>query len=186
MNCPHCTNAIPDGSAFCNQCGKSTQAKATQSRGKYVHFVWVAVAVFGLWFFLRYTAGSNPTNRLVAAVAHTSITLTDETQNLRANSWRAIPVQPPYGGSLDVTLNVIHGNPLDVLLVDSSQMDVLKRTNDWRAVQGNVDFSATKTTTYHRTAQISQGTYFLVMRDTSLGLLSFSSTDVGVKVTLNP
>jgi hypothetical protein len=85
-----------------------------------------------------------------------------------------------------VTLDVVRGNPLDVLLVDSSQMDVLKKTNDWRPVEGNVDFSASKTTTYHRTAPINQGTHFLVMRDTSLGILSQSASDVVVKVVLNP
>src|SRR5882762_394619 len=138
MNCPHCANAIPDGSQFCNHCGMSTVAKPKQTRGKYVYFLWAALALFGLWSFVRYTAGSRPADRMVAAIAHTPITLTDETQNLRANSWRAIPIQPPHRGSLDVTLDVVRGNPLDVLLVDSSQMDVLKKTNDWRPVEGNV------------------------------------------------
>ncbi len=185
MNCPHCANAIPDGSQFCNHCGMSTVAKPKQTCGKYVYFLWAALALFGLWSFVRYTAGSGPANRIVAAVAHTPITLTDETENLRASSLRAIPVQPPYNGTLDITLRVVHGNPLDVVLIDSNQMDGLK-TSGWQNIESNPNFNAVKTTTYHRTAPINQGTYFLVVRDTSLGILSQSASDVAVKVTLNP
>src|SRR6266851_769212 len=151
MNCPHCANAIPDGSQFCNHCGMSTVAKPKQTCGKYVYFLWAALALFGLWSFVRYTAGSGPANRIVAAVAHTPITLTDETENLRASSLRAIPVQPPYNGTLDITLRVVHGNPLDVVLIDSNQMDGLK-TSGWQNIESNPNFNAVKTTTYHRTA----------------------------------
>jgi hypothetical protein len=148
--------------------------------------VWVALGFAAAFFLVWYFAGSRSSERIFASVAHTPITLSDETQNLRAFSWRSIAVQPPYNGTLDVTLNVMDGNPLDVRLVDSSQMDVMKRTNDWRPIQGDVNFSAVKTTTYHRTAAIKQGRYYLVLRDTSLGILSQKATDVSVKVTLNP
>lgn len=153
-------------------------------------WVWASLgAVFtcaALFFLVWYFAGSRSSGRIFASVAHTPITLTDETQNLRAYSWRSIAVQPPYNGTLDVTLDVVDGNPLDVRLVDPSLMDVMKRTNDWRALQGDVNFSAVKSTTYHRMAPIRQGTYFLVLRDTSLGILSQKATDVAVKITLNP
>jgi hypothetical protein len=185
MLCPSCLNEIPDRSVFCNFCGKSTQPQQQQRRN-FNPILWVALVVLGLFLSVRYLAGNRASDRMVASIAHTTIMLKDETQNLRASSWRSIPIQPPYNGSLDVTLDVVRGNPLDVLLVDSSQMDVMKRTNDWGPIQGNVDFSAIKTTTYHRTAPINQGTYFLVLRDTSLGILSQSSSDVSVKVVLNP
>jgi len=123
---------------------------------------------------------------MVAAAVHSSITLRDETQNVAANHYLYIPVQPPYNGNLNVTLAVVRGNPLDVFLVDSGELDALKRTNDWRVIQGNANFSARKTATYQRTAPIEQGNYFLILRDTSLGIFSQSASDVSVKVVLNP
>ena len=39
MNCPSCSKEIPDGSVFCNLCGKSTQSQAKQSSAK-LFFVW--------------------------------------------------------------------------------------------------------------------------------------------------
>ena len=192
MNCPHCANEIPDGSQFCNHCGMSTQASPNRTVvftlgrviGRYlIPFLLVMLTIFLL---IRYTAGNKAASTLVATVTHTSITLRDETTNLPANSWRSIPAQLPYNGSLDVTLRVIRGNPLDVFLVTPSEMDSIQRTNDWRGIQGSTDFIAAKTITYHRTAPLYQGTYFLVLRDPSLGILSQSASDVSVKIVLNP
>ncbi len=170
----------------------STQAapKPTATRrlgrivGAYIApFLLVVLAIF---LFIRYTAGNRAASTLVAAVTHTSITLRDETTNLPANSWRSFPAQLPYNGSLDVSLRVIRGNPLDVFLVTSSEMEAMKGTNDWMPYQGSVDFRAVKTVTYHRTAPLNQGTYFIVLRDPSLGILSQSASDVSVKIVLNP
>lgn len=192
MNCPHCANEIPDGSQFCNHCGMSTQAApkptATRRLGRIlgaslIPFLLVVLAIF---LFIRYTAGNKAASTLVATVAHTSITLRDETTNLPANSWRSISAELPYNGSLDVTLRVIHGNPLDVFLVTSSEMEAMKGTDDWRPYEGSAEFRAVKTVTYHRTAPLNQGTYFLVLRDPSLGVFSQSASDVSVKIVLNP
>jgi hypothetical protein len=192
MNCPHCNNEIPDGSVFCNHCGMSTQAapQATATRrlgrilgGSLIPLLLVVLAIF---LFIRYTAGNKTASTLVATVAHTSITLRDETTNLPASSWRSIPAQLPYNGSLDVSLRVLRGNPLDVFLVTSSEMEAMKGTNDWTPYQGSAEFRATKTATYHRTAPLNEGTYFIVLRDRSLGILSQSASDVAVKIVLNP
>jgi len=48
------------------------------------------------------------------------------------------------------------------------------------------DFSASKTKTYRRSGQLNEGSYYLVLRDTSLGILSSSASDISVKVQLNP
>jgi len=186
MLCPKCLSQIPDASLFCNLCGKPIHGEPEKTDRKFSPVLFVALVIIGLFLLVRYFAGSRASNQMVAAAIHTPITLRDETQNLPAAHYRSISVQPPYNGNLDVTLDVVRGNPLDVFLVDSSQMDIMKRTNDWGPIQGNLDFSATKTTTYHRTARVNQGTYFLVLRDTSLGIFSSSSTDVSVKAVLNP
>jgi hypothetical protein len=169
----------------------STQAKPQSSFSFNVgHFVGsrllpLAVIVLLGWYALRVNYGSKGTERIVASVTHTPITLTDETQNVAANSWRGIGINVPYNGKLDVSLRIVRGNPLDVILMDASQLDVLKN-GGWGNVSSYTNFSAVKTTSYRRNSPVNQGTYYLVLRDTSLGILSQSASDVAVKVTLNP
>jgi len=192
MHCPHCANEIPDGSQFCNHCGMSTQARSKPTAsfrlGRMIgrSIIPLLLVVLAIFLLIRYTAGNRAASTLVATVTHTSITLLDETTNLPANSWRSIPAQLPYNGSLDVSLRVIRGNPLDVFLVTSSEMEAMKGTNDWSSYEGNVEFRAVKTVTYHRTATLNEGTYLLVLRDPSLGIFSQSASDVSVKIVLNP
>jgi hypothetical protein len=91
----------------------------------------------------------------------------------------------PYSGTIEVNLAVVRGNPVDVFLTTPDQLDTMKK-EDWSNVAVYSDFNATKTKTYRRTGQLSQGSYYLVMRDLSLGILSSSASDISVKVQLNP
>ncbi len=116
---------------------------------------------------------------------HQSLTITDEIENVPATSWKALNYNFPSGGKLDITANVVNGNPIDIFLIPADQLDALKRS-EWRSVKTYGDFNATKTKTYHRTAQLGPGSYCLVLRDTSLGILSAHATDVSVKTILTP
>ena len=186
MVCPHCQNPIPDGSSFCNHCGMAPAGTPKKSRSPLFYvLVTLAVVILGLYVFMRQTVGSKQADRVIAAVVHTPVILEDETQNVRAASWRAIPLNAPYNGTLDVNVNVARGNPLDVILVDASQLPTLQ-SNNWSNVLVNPNFSAAKMTTYRRTSPIDRGSYYLVLRDTSLGIFSQSATDVAIKATLNP
>ena len=60
------------------------------------------------------------------------------------------------------------------------------KKDDWNNVQVFTNFSATKSKTYRRESQLAEGSYYLVMRDTSFGILSASASDVSVKAQLNP
>lgn len=116
---------------------------------------------------------------------HTPQTLTDETENVPAASWKALNYGLPQGGKLEVTIHVVNGNPMDVFLIPADQLDTMKRS-EWGNVRTYGDFNATKTKEYHRTAQLGPGNYYLVLRDTSLGVLSARATDVSVKTVLTP
>jgi hypothetical protein len=116
---------------------------------------------------------------------HQPRTITDEVQNVQAASWKAINYGFPQGGKLDITIRVVDGNPMDIFLIPSDQTDALKR-NDWANVKTYGNFNATKSMTYHRTSQIGSGDYCLVLRDTSLGILSKRASDVSVKTILTP
>jgi hypothetical protein len=132
-----------------------------------------------------YNAGTRKTTQLIATAVHAPITLKDEVENLPANSWKAVGLNLPYSGTVDVNLQVVQGNPVDIFVVTLDQLDLMKK-EDWSNVKVFSDFNATKTKTYRRTEQLGQGSYYFVMRDTSLGILSARASDISVKVQLNP
>ena len=121
----------------------------------------------------------------VEGIVRVPVTLKDEVQNLRAANWQGIALNVPYNGELDVDLTVVQGNPIDVLLTDSDQLGAMQQ-GQWGQVKVYQDFNATKTRTYRRKVQLNQGSYYLVLRDTSLGFLSARASDISVKVILNP
>jgi hypothetical protein len=132
-----------------------------------------------------YRAGTRKTTRMIATAFHAPITLKDEVENVSANSWKAVDLDLPYSGAVDVSLQVVQGNPVDVFVVPSDQLDTMKR-EDWNNVKVYSDFNASKTKTFKRIGQLGQGSYYLVMRDTSLGIPSSRASDISVKVKLSP
>ena len=119
------------------------------------------------------------------AFLHHPDTLTDELQNLPANSWKSFNYGFPQGGKLDVIIGVVNGNPIDVFLTDQDQAEAMKK-GDWGSVKTYTEFNATKTKTYRRSGYLRPGNYSLVLRDTTLGVLSAPATDVSVKTILTP
>ena len=91
----------------------------------------------------------------------------------------------PYAGTVDISVGIVRGNPVDVFLITPAQIDLMKK-EEWANVKVDGDFSATKTTAYRRSGQLGQGTYYLILRDTSLGIFSSSSSDISLKAQLNP
>ncbi len=150
-------------------------------------FLAVVILFVGLGIFIRIyvnaTAGSG--QRGGSDLFHQSLTITDEIENVPAASWKALNYNFPSGGKLDITVRVVNGNPIDVFLTPADQMDAMKK-REWGSVKTYNDFDATKTKEYHRAAQLGPGSYYLVLRDTSLGVLSAHASDVSVKTILTP
>jgi len=208
MFCMKCGTDLPDDSQFCRKCGQAQSVSSTSAGAAaavapapirpsaapsvgakkkggslLVRLIILLVIVgAGAWYYLRVNLGEKETREVIATVAHTPVTLKDEVENLPANSWKAVGLNLPYTGTLAVKVDVVRGNPLDVYLTTSDQLDAMKRA-DWQNVKVYTDFSATKT---KRDSRLNQGAYYLVLRDTSLGILSASASDVSVKVQLNP
>lgn len=49
-----------------------------------------------------------------------------------------------------------------------------------------LDLADTKAMTFQHTERLTQGTYYVVMRDTSLGILSASTSDISLRVRVEP
>ncbi len=128
-----------------------------------------------------YEAGTKRTTEMIATVIHAPITIKDEVENLPAASWKGVALNLPYSGTVDVNLEVVRGNPIDVFIATVDQLEIMN-TGHWNQVQAEGDFSASKTTTYKRSGHLNRGGYYLVLRDTSLGILSMPASDVSVRV----
>jgi hypothetical protein len=132
-----------------------------------------------------YKEGTRKTTQMVASAVHAQMTLKDEVENVPANSWKAVGVDVPYSGTVDLSLQVLQGNPVDVFVVPSDQLETMKK-EDWNNLKVYSDFNATKTKTFKRTGQLGQGSYYFVLRDTSSGSPSSHASDISVKVQLSP
>ena len=150
---------------------------------------WPFKALLGLLIVILgiglYKSGTRKTARMIATAFRAPITLKDEVENVSSNSWKVVGLDLPYSGAVDVSLEVVQGNPVDVFVVPSDQLDTMKK-GDWSNVKVYSDFNATKTKTFKRTGLLGQGSYYLVMRDTSPGIPSSRAYDISVKVKLSP
>jgi hypothetical protein len=96
-----------------------------------------------------------------------------------------IALNVPYSGAVNVDLQVVRGNPIDVLLTTPDQLEAMKKgtmepSSSLHRLQRSKDDAVSAE------CRLGQGAYYLVIRDTSLGILSSSAADISVKVQLNP
>jgi zinc-ribbon domain len=199
MFCTKCGTDVPDDSRFCRSCGQmlgivSTGAgaaaavaparsaepgpKKTKHLG--IKLVVLALLIGILWFI--FSLAGKPTD-LMKAAARMPIDLTNEVESVQAHSWRAIAIPVPYSGSLTISAHVQRGNPMMMFLTDGAGLEKLK-TDNQNTYWG--DFYAPKASTFQHTGRVNQGSYYFVLRDNTLGILSSSSSDVSVKARVEP
>lgn len=143
----------------------------------------VILLVLGFWYTTQQNGGTSATTAL-KAVVHMPVDLKNEVENLPAASWKAVAIQVPYDGSLTVSTRVQRGNPVEVFVTDNSHLKELKSGNPRATYVGG--FYAPKAMRFQHTEWFNQGTYFVVLRDTSLGILSASTSDISLKVSVEP
>jgi hypothetical protein len=208
MFCLHCGSEVPDESKFCRKCGQSQSVStsggaaaavaparvatpapvtATRKPGRFIgaRLVPLLVLLALVGVFMRQNFGAKATAQIIATAVRAPVEVKNYVENVRAASWKGIALNLPYSGTVNVSLDVVNGNPLDVFLTSADQVEVMKK-EQWSQVQVYSDFNATKTRTYRRSGHLNEGSYYLVLRDTSLGILSSSASDISVKVQLNP
>lgn len=143
----------------------------------------VVILLAGVWLLIRFTAGQKAANMTAAALLQRPMELKNSIENLPATSFKAIGVSLPYTGTLNVDVSVLKGNEIDVYVVEENQLENIKNNKSFSHIAA---FEATKTKIFKRSARLKSGGYYVVFMDKTLGILSASSTDVQVKVNLEP
>jgi hypothetical protein len=162
---------------------QTTAFKAGRSIGNKIIPLLMLLAAF--LAFVWYHAGTKETGQMLATAVHAPIQLVSEVENVPASSWKAVPFTTTYAGNVAIDIRLVHGNPMDAFVANENQLDLIK-SGAWQKVLVYSEFNAQKTQLYERSGQLQPGTYYLVLRDTSLGILSSSASDISVKIQLKP
>ncbi len=119
-----------------------------------------------------------------SAIAHAPVTILEGVEELKIGSYKALPLNVSSGGTLSVTIDVIHGNPIDINVIPGSDLENFKVQKKFNNVS---DFMATKIKSYKRSANIHNGVdYYLVLRDSSLGIFTAQRSEIKIIVQLEP
>jgi len=194
MFCHKCGSETPDDSQFCRKCGYSfagistgggtaaVPAPAPRKVNSYtgVKLLILVLMLGALWWIL--SQAGKPAD-VIKTVVHLPIDLTNAVENVHAHSWWAVPIQVPYDGSLTITAQVQRGNAIQMYLTNAAGLETLKTDGQNTYLGG---FLAPEARTFQHTERIIQGTYYFVLRDNSLGILSANSSDVAVKARIEP
>ena len=111
------------------------------------------------------------------------IDLVDKVENILASSWTGVAINVPYDGELSVTVDVLRGNNEMVHLMKAGEIEAYKARKEYRQFPA---FEAQATKTYKRSGRVAAGGYYLVREDRTLGILSASTSDVKIKVRIEP
>jgi hypothetical protein len=199
INCPECNKEISDRASACPNCafpiGNSTQPEVLEGidvlpqmekkKPNVFIQIFMGLFVFGVVYYglIWFSAGKDAANTTIATVLKQPVELTNETLNLRASSAKGIPVSLPYSGKLNVWVTVEDGNKISVFLVDKSNAD---NAVNGKAFKYLSNFIGEKTKKFHANDLLSEGLYYIVIRDETLGLLSKKTSRINVRALLKP
>lgn len=119
------------------------------------------------------------------ATRHSSVMLIDELEHLPSLAWKAVPFSLSHDGIVNIDVQVVRGNPIDVFLTTSDQIDNVKKV-EWNNLKIYGDITATGTKAFSRGVRLGQGGFYLVVRDMTIGTPSSLPSEISVKVRLNP
>jgi hypothetical protein len=116
-------------------------------------------------------------------VDHTPVTLLETVEKLKIGSSKVFSLNLLNGGTVNVTVDVLRGNPIDINIIPGSELENFKGNKKFNSV---ADFTTAKMKSYKRSAHLDSGNYCLVLRDGSLGLFSVQSSEIKIMVQLEP
>jgi hypothetical protein len=116
-------------------------------------------------------------------LAHKRITLINDVEKIKIGTWKALPLNLASGGIITVSVNVLSGNPIDVRVIPGTDMENFKNQTEYNAV---VSFMARKRKSYKQSVKLSKGDYYLILRDSSVGIFSKESSDIRITLEVEP
>ena len=111
------------------------------------------------------------------------ITVIDEVEKIEIGDWKALPMNLEHTGTLHVAVEVVHGNPMDVIVIAGGQLEHLQKNEKFDSVPA---FKPMRTRHYKQEAPLESGSYYLVLRDSSVGIFSKMRSEIKVNVRLEP
>ena len=116
-------------------------------------------------------------------IPHHPMVMIDAREKLKIGAWKIMPLNLTLSGTLNVIMNVVHGNPVDLYVIPASELMNVKNEKAFSSVD---QLKALKTKKYKRSAALGMGDYFLVLHDSSLGVFSAESSDIEISAQFTP
>jgi hypothetical protein len=116
-------------------------------------------------------------------IPHPPMVMIDAREKLKIGAWKIMPLNLTLSGTLNVIMNVVHGNAIDLYVIPASELMNVKSEKAFGSVE---QLKALKMKKYNRSAALSMGDYFLVLHDSSLGLFSAESSDIEISAQFTP
>jgi hypothetical protein len=128
---------------------------------------------------------AKPSPRIIDTPIEQPMTLTNVVKQVPADSWKVIPLNVPYSGTLEVEIGVTRGNPLNVFVTTPDDLQAMNG-DQITTVRHHPGFEATTSKMFKREARLVAGNYYLVLQDPSMGNLSSAASDVSIRAALRP
>jgi len=157
-------------------------ARIITTQAARIAFVAVGFLVSG-YAVIDLTLGHKAADSVASSLIHSPAELHRSTQQLRAHSTLWVPVSLPYAGTMTVDVRVSQGNGINVYVISADQLESLKGGGKFTFIRG---FALVNTRNYHHAAPLPEGDYVVVLRDTTLGILSQASSETEVRVSVAP
>jgi len=164
---------------FVSECASPHIGKqrGTAVRAALLGAAFLLVCVGGIYTFEMYPVPAVP------------IELMDVQVSLPAHRWKKIPISVPRPGSLSIELSVTRGNPVDLALISADKLSNVEQANGVIHAENLrraslPAFKAVQTKDYNGAGEIDKGDFFVVLHDTTLGILSASKSDIEIHASL--
>jgi hypothetical protein len=118
-----------------------------------------------------------------SSVIHAPVTILETVEKIKIGSSKVFSLNLPTGGTVNVTVDVLRGNPIDINIIPGSELENFNGNKKFNSV---ADFTTAKIKSYKRSAHLDRGNYYLVLRDSSLGFFSVQSSEIKIMVQLEP
>lgn len=183
VHCESCGAVIPSDRATCTRCFRPTHPRAAR-RKKWQTALPIAFGLAALGFWpLRVFAR----HRAAPSLGSEPVLLEQDTVSIASASSKGIPIELPYPGNVRLELTVIKGEAVNVHVISFNEWKALTKAEGKTTSSGfhftYSEFEATGTHHATLSGHLSEGPYFIVIENPTLGELSMP-VDVAVKAML--